>query len=97
MCPDLPWLRAMEGRCLARMGRTGEALEILADLERQRETEYLDAYYLSMLQLSLENHEQALMELERAFAEGSTVLSILEVDPRMDQHRAAPSFAVAAR
>src|SRR5712691_1297791 len=46
--PDLPWLRALEGAALARLGRNTEALEILEELEHLREVEYLDAYFMAI-------------------------------------------------
>ena len=45
MSPDLPWLRALEGTCYAKMGRAAEAREILDELEHLRRSEYVDAFY----------------------------------------------------
>ena len=38
--PDLPWLRALEGACLAKMGERDQAEAILEQLEHKRSTEY---------------------------------------------------------
>lgn len=87
MCPDLPWLRVLEGAGLARAGRTGEAHKVLLEIERLRAAEYVDAYSMALLHEAMGDREGALQELARAFEEGSTVLPILDVDPRMDRLR----------
>ena len=43
MSGDLPWMRALEGTCLAKLGRTADARAILDELEHRRETDYADA------------------------------------------------------
>jgi len=93
ICPDLPWLRALEGVCLARRGRRGDASAVLAELEQRRISEYVDGYYMSLLLDALGRRDGAFRELERACAEGSTVLSILDNDPKMDALRTDPRFA----
>lgn len=84
MSPDLPWYLALEGGCLARNGRQAEAIEILEQLRRIRETDYVDAYYISMVLEALGRRDAALEELERAFRESSAALFMLNVDWRMD-------------
>lgn len=84
MSPDLPWLRALEGACLARMGRQEEALALLADLERLRRTEYLDAFFMAVLRAALGDCDGACGEIERACAENSAWLNSLGGDPKMD-------------
>jgi len=93
ICPDVPWLRALEGAGLARSGRRGEALAALKEMERRRAAEYVDAYYMALLYEALGRRDEAFQELERACEEGSTVLSILEVDPKMDPLRTDRRFA----
>lgn len=93
MSPDLARLRAEEGSCLARHGRKAEAAAILAELEERRRTEYVDAYFMAFFYESLGRTEEAFAELERAGAENSTNLFLLDVDPRMDGLRTHPRFA----
>jgi len=88
MSPDLPWLRALEGTCLAKMGRTGEAREILDELEHLRRSEYVDAFYQSVFREALGHRAEALNELERADDENSPFLYSMNVDPKMDVFRA---------
>jgi DNA-binding winged helix-turn-helix (wHTH) protein len=93
LSPDLSWLPALEAACLARAGRTEDALRILCELERFREEGYVDAYYVAALLAALGRPKSALAELERAFEENSPTLTILDVDPKMDSLRADHHFA----
>lgn len=92
LCPDLPWLRALEAMCLINSGRRADALDILRHLEELRRTEYVDAYFQSLLLHSLGRKDEAFQQLERACDENSAALFVLDVDPRMDPLRADPRF-----
>lgn len=92
MCPDFARLRAEEARCLARAGRTEEASTMLRALEDLRRTEFVDGYPMAFVYEALGRQEEAFRELDRAVAEGSPHLSMLDVDPRMDGLRAHPRF-----
>jgi len=93
MCPDLPWLRALEARCLAKSGRQREALEIAADLECVRQTEYVDPFFMALLRDALGRPDDAFQELELAFRENSVMFFLMDVDPKLDGLRADPRFA----
>jgi DNA-binding winged helix-turn-helix (wHTH) protein len=93
MSPDLPRLRAEEGRCLAMAGHQAAAVAILGELEQLRQTEYVDAYYLALLQEALGRRDEALRELERAIDENSCVLFMMDVDPRIRSLSTAPGFS----
>ena len=82
--PDVPWVRALEGACLAKMGRTTEALSILHRLEKLRDVEYVDAYHMAILRQALGQTDEAFEELERAGRENSAWLYSLYVDPKLD-------------
>ena len=58
-----------------------------------RPTDYVDAYYMALLREALGDREGALGEVARAFAENSTALPILKVDPRMDTLRTDPCLS----
>jgi DNA-binding winged helix-turn-helix (wHTH) protein len=92
MSPDLPWLRALEATCLAKNGRAGEASKILEELNQIRAGTYVDAYYMALLLDALGNRDSAFRELERAAEENSTMLYILDVDPKLDSLREDPRF-----
>jgi tetratricopeptide (TPR) repeat protein len=92
MSPDLPWLQAVEGACLAKHGRRKEATSILAELLQIRKTQYVDAYFMAVLLDALGERDQAFQELERAYHEKSPLLFALGVDPRLDNLREDPRF-----
>jgi DNA-binding winged helix-turn-helix (wHTH) protein/Flp pilus assembly protein TadD len=93
MSPDLPWLQAVEGACLARHGRRKDATSILAGLAQVRKTQYVDAYFMAVLLDALGDSDMAFQELERAYHEKSAALFAVGVDPRVDNLRADPRFA----
>ena len=84
MSPDLPWLRALEGACLAQMGRSDEAAAIVHSLAELRRTEYIDAFFMAVMRLALEQREEAFAEIVRAVDENSAWLYSLGADPKMD-------------
>jgi DNA-binding winged helix-turn-helix (wHTH) protein len=87
MSPDLPWLRALEATCLAKMGRKADAQEILDELEHLRRSEYVDAFYQCVLHHALGHRADAMNELERAVDENSAFIYSMNVDPKMDALR----------
>ena len=92
MSPDFARLRAEEARCLARCGRIEEAAASLTELEKLRRTEFVDAYPMAFVYDALGREDEAFRELERAVAEGSPSLFLLNVDPRMEGLRSNPRF-----
>jgi DNA-binding winged helix-turn-helix (wHTH) protein len=94
MCPDLPWLRALEGTCLAAMGLERRALPILEGLEQLRQTEYVDAYHMAVFRCALGQREKAFAELERACDENAAPLFAMMVDPKLDGLRGDPRVAM---
>jgi tetratricopeptide (TPR) repeat protein len=93
MSPDLARLRAEEAHCLAGYGRKAEAAVILGELEELRRTEYVDGYYMAILFDALGRREAAFAELERAGAENSPHLFMMDVDRRIDGLRSHRRFA----
>jgi tetratricopeptide (TPR) repeat protein len=91
--PDTPWIRADQARCLALHGHSDEAEAILAELQRTRETEYVDAYHVALLLDALGRRDEAFQELERAYNEGSYALVFSALDAKADGVRTDPRFA----
>ncbi len=91
--PDLLWLRAMEGSCLAKSGRHGEALDLLRELKRLKTTEYVDSYHLALFEDALGLRDEAIAELQRACDDNSSMLHMLNADPKLDGLRRDPRFA----
>jgi len=94
MSPDISWIRAQEARCLARHGSSSKALAILQHLQRNRETEYVDAYFLALVLDALGKRGEAFQELERARAENSYALLFVDVDPKADGLKGSSQFGV---
>ena len=92
MSGDLPWMRALEGTCLAKLGRAAEAHAILDELEHRRETDYADALYMAVLRNALGEQAEAFKEIERAVDENSAFLYSIDVDPKMDVFRSDRRF-----
>jgi tetratricopeptide (TPR) repeat protein len=90
--PDLPWVRALEGACLAKLQRTTDALSILHWLEQLREARYVDAFHMAILRHAVGQYDEAFGELERAGNENSAWLYSLNVDPKIDALRADPRY-----
>lgn len=91
--PDLPWLRALAGTCLARQGRTAQAVAILEELETLRQSDYVDACFMAAFRSALGQPDEAFKQLARAVDENSAWLHSLDVDPNMDSLRGDPRFA----
>jgi len=90
--PEVAWIRAAEARCLARRGETKTALEILEQLETNRDAQYVDAYHMALLQEALGRRDTAFRELERAYEERSPMIAWLECDNKSDSIRKDPRF-----
>ena len=92
MSPDLTWMRAHEGTCLAKLGRRDEALAILDTIEHVRRSEYIDPYYLTVFRDALGQRDAAFDELAHTYDNNSVWLFSIDVDPKMDPLRADPRF-----
>jgi DNA-binding winged helix-turn-helix (wHTH) protein/Tfp pilus assembly protein PilF len=92
IAPDVPRLRALEGACLAALGRRDEAHAMLVGLQALRHSEYVDAYYMAIFRNAMRRPREAFAELERAHTENSAWLYALDVDPMFDALRAEPEF-----
>jgi len=90
--PDIYWVRALEARCLANMGRRADAETVLEELEETRLSEYVDAYYMALLFEALGRRDDAIEELDRAIDENSATLYMVDVDPKMDTLRSDRRF-----
>jgi tetratricopeptide (TPR) repeat protein len=78
------------GLALAKAGRRGEAEAILKRLETTKE--YVSPAELATLYIGLDQKEQALSALERAYAEHDVQMQFLGVAPFYDPLRTEPRF-----
>ena len=73
-------------------GRRGEALKILAELKNASRRSYLPPVMVAEVYVGLDDKQEALSWLEKAYAEHAADLDILKVDPVFDPLRSDPRF-----
>jgi tetratricopeptide (TPR) repeat protein len=88
----LPWMRALEGVCLVKLGRRSDARAILNELLARRHTEYIDSYAIARLRHALGEVDAAFGELERAIDERVGQLYAIRFDPLLDAFRSDRRF-----
>jgi TolB-like protein/Tfp pilus assembly protein PilF len=76
----------------AHAGRRTQALRLLGELKRRRQTSYVPAGAFISTCLALGDYDQAFAWLERAYQEQSNILQVLKVDPFFDPVRGDPRF-----
>jgi len=74
------------------LGRLGDARAMLEGLEALRRTKYVDAYHMAVFRSALGQPREALAELERAYAENSSLLYAMDVYPHLHGLRSNPAF-----
>ena len=77
----------------AQAGRRADALRLLEELKRRKQTGYVPAAAFVKAYLGLGENDQAFFWLEEAFKEQSNLLQFLKVHPIFDPLRQDPRFA----
>jgi tetratricopeptide (TPR) repeat protein len=77
----------------AHAGRRTEALRLISELKRRRQTSYIPAGAFINPYLGLRDYDQAFAWFERAYQEKSNILQFLKVHPFFDPVRGDPRFA----
>ncbi len=80
-------------RAYAHAGRRGDALRLLAELQKRRKAGYVPAAAFVNAYLGLGENEQAFTWLEQAYKEQSNIVLFLKVHPFFDPIRSDPRFA----
>ncbi len=83
---------ALRGYIFARLGRIGEAQEVLKTLEAVSRERYVPPYATALVHAGLDEREAALEWLERAYDVRDVHLALLPVDPKWDTFRADARF-----
>ena len=83
---------AAQGHFLAVSGDRSGALKILAELNALSEQRYVPSYEKALIYVGLGNKDASLDELEKAYAEGSHWMFILQSDARLDPLRGDARF-----
>jgi TolB-like protein/DNA-binding winged helix-turn-helix (wHTH) protein/Tfp pilus assembly protein PilF len=80
------------GHLLAKMGRIGEAREVLRTLETISRERYVPPYAMAFVHAGLGERDAAFERLDQAYDERDVHLIFLPVDPNWDAFRADPRF-----
>lgn len=81
------------GRVYALMGNKQKANEIIRLLQKESRERFVSNYSLALIFAALNNSEQAFDSLYKAFEDKDEFLSLLRVDPRLDNLRPDPRFS----
>jgi len=88
-----PVTMAVRGHLMAETGDTAGARQMLSALEAARARyPFVPPEYLALVHLGLGEHERAMDYLEEAFENGSNVMTILAVEPILDELRPNQRF-----
>ena len=79
-------------RAYARAGRRPDALRLLAELKKRRESGYVPAGAFINAYLGLEDYDQTFVWMENAYREQSNILQFLKVHPFFDPIRHHPRY-----
>lgn len=85
------------GYAHAKVGRRGEALEVLRQLEDRSRHHYVSSYELALLHLALGDRDAACARLSSAYDDHSSHLPFLNVDARFDELRTDRRFRALVR
>jgi len=80
------------GNAYAVSGRRGDALGVLADLQKLSKERYISPFNTALVYVGLGDKDRAFAWLERAYAERSQRLVMLKVEPLLDRLRSDSRF-----
>ncbi|MFY9608030.1 MAG: alpha/beta fold hydrolase [Blastocatellia bacterium] len=80
------------GHTYALSGKTGAALEVLAQLAHLSKQTYVSPYDIAIIHAGLGDLDEAFSWLDRAYREGVEWMIFTYVDPRLDPLRSDPRF-----
>jgi len=87
-----PNVLASLGHAYALANRRSDALRVLERLAALATTRYVPSYYAATVQIGLGEPGKAMALLEKSYAERSTLLGYLKMDPRFDPLRRESAF-----
>jgi TolB-like protein len=90
--PELPLVVAELGYVWAAAGNKAAAQDILAELKQIAAHRYVDAYLIALIYLGLGERELAFSYLDKAYAERSSSMPWLKVEPKFDVLRSDPRY-----
>ena len=82
----------MLGHAYAKAGKSAEARQILDNLHRLAEKQYIQPYGFALIHVGLGENDAALRWLEKAYQDRNGWMPFLQVEPRFDPLRSDPRF-----
>lgn len=92
LSPDTPYILAGLGHCYAVSGKQREARRLLAQLHALSKHRYVKPLDIAFIHIGLDEKDQALQWLDKAYEERAGWLGYLPVDPVYDPLRSDPRF-----
>ena len=89
---DIPWNDAGLGYVYASAGRKQEAFQVIAELQAKAKQRYVSPYAIATIYAGLGNRDQTFEWLEKAYQERSPGLTLLKVEPMLDNIRSDPRY-----
>jgi TolB-like protein/class 3 adenylate cyclase len=83
---------AVLGHAYAVAGKRAEAEKVINDLTEISKQRYFPPYFIALIYVGLNDKDQAFVWLEKAFAEHSSGMTYLKVEPMFDPIRSDPRF-----
>ena len=92
LSPDSPRNLGVLGDAYGRAGRRGEALALARELTALSRKRYIPSIYGAMIYMGLGESAQAMAFLEKAYADRSSWMVLLNTEPEFDSLRSDPRF-----
>jgi len=89
---DIPWNDAGLGYVYASAGRKQEALQVIAELEAKTKQRHVSPYAIATIYAGLDDPDRTFEWLEKAYQERSPGLTLLKVEPMLDNIRSDPRY-----
>jgi tetratricopeptide (TPR) repeat protein len=83
---------AFLGHAYAKAGKLREARQLLTQLMRLSQKQYVSSYFLALISLGLGELDQTFAWLEQAYEERSGFLAFVGVEPMLDELRGDARF-----
>jgi TolB-like protein len=90
--PEFPLLLAERGYIEAVTNHRAAAIGTLAHLAALAKQRYVDAYPIALVYLGLGDRDTAFAQLEQAYAQHSSFMPWLKIDPKLDSVRSDPRY-----
>src|SRR5579863_6860169 len=87
-----PYLDGFLGYAHARLGKRAMARKAVEQLSERSQREYIPAFCTALIHVGLEETDQALHWLERAYEDRSAYMVFAKVEPLLDRMRQEPRF-----